>query len=189
VRRLLPALLRPVLLSLALLGAVLSAPVHAQAVGDPAPEFALLNGEGDLRRLSDFKGRPLLLNVWATWCPPCQEELPLLQRVADEVGEDALKVLLVNNNEGRERATSFLEASGVTLETLVDATREERGRFSDEGVQLDTTLGVLRRLRVRGMPTSVLVGANGIIRRVWVGLITPDTAAELLAEVGVVWAP
>lgn len=187
-RGFLPALLRPVLLGLAL-GGVLSAPVHAQGVGDPAPEFALLNSDGDLRRLSDFGGRPLLLNVWATWCPPCQEELPLLQRVADEVGEDALKVLLLNNNEGRERAAGFLEASGVTLETLVGATRAERAAFAERGTELDTTLGVLRRLRVRGMPTSVLIGPDGVIRGVWVGLVTPDTAAELLAEVGVVWTP
>lgn len=187
-RRLLAALLKSALLGLAL-GVALSTSVYAQEVGDPAPEFALLNGEGDLRRLSDFSGRLLLLNFWATWCLPCQEELPLLQRVADEVGEDVLKVLLVNNHEGRERAVSFLEAGGVGLETLVDATRAERAAFAERGTELDTTLGVLRRLRVRGMPTSVLVGADGIIRRVWVGLITPDVAAELLAEVGVVWAP
>jgi thioredoxin-related protein len=71
----------------------------------------------------------------------------------------------------------------------VDATREERARFSNEGVQLDDTLEVLRRYRVRGMPTSIFIDANGVVQGVWVGLITPAKVAELLAEVGITWQP
>lgn len=174
------------LLSFSLTAAPLA---HAQGVGSPAPDLTLLNTDGELRRLSDLGDRPVLLNFWATWCPPCQEELPLFQRVVDEVGDDTLKVLLINNNEGRDRVAAYLEANGIGLETLVDATRDERAAFSSSSAGLDDTLEVLRRYRVRGMPTSVFIGADGIIRGVWVGLVTPDKASELLAKIGVVWQP
>lgn len=161
----------------------------AQGVGSHAPDFTLMGARGVPRSFSTLTGRPMLLNFWATWCPPCQEELPLFQRVAEEVGNDALQVLLVNSSEGRERAEAYLQANNIGLETLVDPTREERARLSDEGVQLDDTLEVLRRYRVRGMPTSIFIDADGVVQGVWVGLITPDKVAELLAEVGIAWQP
>jgi len=161
----------------------------AQGVGIRAPDFTLMGAQGVPHSLSDLTGRPVLLNFWATWCPPCQEELPLFQRVAEEVGNDALQVLLVNSGEGRARAEAYLQANDIGLETLVDATREERQRFSSEDVQLDDTLEVLRRYRVRGMPTSIFIDASGVVQGVWVGLITPDKVAELLAEVGITWQP
>lgn len=161
----------------------------AQGVGSRAPDFTLMGAQGVPHSLSDLTGRPVLLNFWATWCPPCQEELPLFQQVAEEVGNDALQVLLVNSGEGRARAEAYLQANGIGLETLVDATREERQRFSSEDVQLDDTLEVLRRYRVRGMPTSIFIDASGVVQGVWVGLITPDKLAELLAEVGIAWQP
>lgn len=174
------------LLSLSLAGAPFS---YAQGVGSHAPDFTLMGAQGVPRSLSAFTGRPVLLNFWATWCPPCQEELPLFQRVAEEVGNDAFQVLLVNSGEGRARAEAYLQANDIGLETLVDATREERQRFSSEDVQLDDTLEVLRRYRVRGMPTSIFIDASGVVQGVWVGLITPDRVAELLAEVGITWQP
>jgi len=174
------------LLSLSLAGAPFS---YAQGVGNHAPEFTLMSAQGVPRSLNDLTGRPVLLNFWATWCPPCQEELPLFQRVAEEVGNDALQVLLVNSGEGRARAEAYLQANDIGLETLVDATREERQRLASEDVQLDDTLEVLRRYRVRGMPTSIFIDANGVVQGVWVGLITPDKVTGLLAEVGITWQP
>ncbi len=174
------------LLSLSMVGAPIS---YAQGVGSRAPDFTLMGAQGVPRSLSTLAGRPVLLNFWATWCPPCQEELPLFQRVAEEVGNDALRISLVNSGEGRERAEAYLQANNIGLETLVDATRKARARLSDEGVQLDDTLEVLRRYRVRGMPTSIFIDASGVVQGVWVGLITPDKVAELLAEVGITWQP
>lgn len=177
--------------TLALLVSLLSAALfltRAQGVGTPAPNFTLLRSDGEVVQLDDLKGRPVLLNVWATWCPPCTEELPFLERIALEV-EGALEVVLINNAESLERATAFLEAQDIGLKTLGNAARTERVRFRGAGVRLDTTQEVLRRYRVLGMPTSVFVGADGTIQAVWVGLVTPGKAAELLAEVGVTWQP
>ena len=161
----------------------------AQGVGSQAPDFLLVDQGGEPIRLSDFAGTPILLNFWATWCPPCREELPLFQRVAEEVGEGELQVLLVNNDEGRDRAIQFLEANNIELETALDATSEQRERFMNESLTPDSTLEVMRRYRARGMPTTIFIDADGIIQGVWVGLITPGKAAELLADIKVSWQP
>ena len=161
----------------------------AQGVGSQAPDFLLVDQDGEPVHLSDFAGTPILLNFWATWCPPCREELPLFQRVAEEVGEGELQVLLVNNDEGRDRAIQFLEANDIELETALDATSEQRERLMNEGLTPDSTLEVMRRYRARGMPTTIFIDADGIIQGVWVGLITPGKAVELLADIGVSWQP
>jgi cytochrome c biogenesis protein CcmG/thiol:disulfide interchange protein DsbE len=162
--------------------------VIAQGVGSQAPDFVLIDTTGNPIRLSDLQGTPILLNFWATWCPPCQEELPLFQRISDELGND-LQILLVNNNEGRERATAYLQAHDLTLQAAFDATRAEQEQLAREGVEVDTTLDVLRRYRARGMPTTIFIDEDGIIRGMWVGLITPAKTTELLAEIGVTWQP
>jgi cytochrome c biogenesis protein CcmG, thiol:disulfide interchange protein DsbE len=160
----------------------------AQGVGNQAPDFTLVDAEGEPVRLSELIGTPILLNFWATWCPPCREELPLFQTVADELNSD-LQVLLVNNNEGRERAVQYLQANDIGLDTALDATSEQREHLLRQGIALDSTVEVMRRYRARGMPTTVFIDKDGIIRGVWVGLITPAKTAELLAEIGVSWQP
>jgi cytochrome c biogenesis protein CcmG, thiol:disulfide interchange protein DsbE len=138
---------------------------------------------------ADLAGQVVLLNFWATWCPPCREELPLFRSIADELGGNTLQILLVNNNEGRERAVQYLQANDIGLDTVLDATSEQRERLLRQGIALDSTVEVMRRYRARGMPTTIFIDADGIIRGVWVGLITPAKTAELLVEIGVSWQP
>ena len=157
----------------------------AQRPGDEAPDFTLVDSSGEVLRLSDYRSRPVLLNFWATWCPPCQEELPLLQEMAGETPE--LTVLLVNAGEGLERAATYLEANGLTLPTAVDATDSQRERL--EGVSPEGTLEVVRRYRVRGMPTTFFIDAEGVIEGVFVGQLAPQTVADHLSAVGVTWEP
>ncbi len=165
----------------------------AQRVGDAAPDFRLVDAAGEPVSLSSFAGTPVVLNFWASWCPPCVEELPLFDRLEGEINEaeDApkVKVLLVNNNEDPEAAVSFLENLGVSLPSGFDATRDARETFRAQGETLDTTQEVLKRYRVRGMPTTFFIGADGVIRAVTVGGLTPAEAAENLAAIGVSWQP
>ena len=162
-------------LVLGLVFALLSA---AQQPGDAAPDFTLTDGAGAVVQLSDFRGEPVLLNFWATWCPPCADELPLFQRVADET---TVTVLLVNMGEGHARAAAYLEANALTLRTAVDAAGSAQG--------VEGTLEVARRYRVLGLPTSFFVGADGVLEEVSVGPLTPPMLAEQLEEIGVTWAP
>ena len=169
----------------------------AQRVGDVAPDFSLVNAAGKRVSLSSFAGTPVVLNFWASWCPPCVEELPLFNRLEGDINSQAdraegapgVNVLLVNNNEDPEAAASFLDSLGVSLPSGFDATRETREAFRARGEPLDATQDVLKRYRVRGMPTTFFIGADGVIRAVKVGGLTPAEAAESLITIGVTWQP
>ncbi len=157
------------------LGLVVAPLGAAQRPGDAAPDFTLTDGAGAVVSLSDFRGEPVLLNFWATWCPPCADELPLFQAVADET---LVSVLLVNMGEGQARAAAYLAANGLTLRTAVDSPASPEG-----------TLEVARRYRVLGLPTSFFVGADGVVAGVSVGPLAPQTLAEQLLKLGVQWEP
>jgi cytochrome c biogenesis protein CcmG/thiol:disulfide interchange protein DsbE len=161
----------------------------AQRVGEAAPDFRLVDAEGRLVRLADFRGRPVVLNFWATWCPPCLEELPLFQELSESLntpGDEANVVfLLLNNNENPELARGFLEAEGIRLRAVLEPDEAQREAYGDLG----RTLSVLRDYRVRGMPTTFFIDADGIIRGIKQGLISPGEASELLATIGLDWQP
>ncbi len=185
----LPKLILISIFSLFLLQAAL-----AQRIGDPAPDFSLVNKQGQLVTLADFQGKPLVLNVWATWCPFCVEELPLFQRIQDELQgrstEPEATILIVNNNESPAAAIRYLdEVVKVNLPAVFDATRDQRAQLSAEGVKLDSTVDVLKRYRVRGMPTTFFIDSTGVIQGIKVGLLTELEASQLLAQIGVEWLP
>ncbi len=151
----------------------------AQRPGDAAPDFTLTDGAGAVVHLSDLQGEPVLLNFWATWCPPCADELPLFQEVADET---PVTVLLVNMGEGQARAAAYLEVNGLSLRTAVDVA-------GSTPAEAEGTLEVARHYRVLGLPTSFFIGADGVVAGVSVGPLTPQTLAEQLLKVGVQWEP
>jgi peroxiredoxin len=120
----------------------------APEVGRRAPDFTLPDLGGTPVRLADFQGkRAVLINFWATWCPPCREEMPTLERVARELRET-------------------LQVLGVSIDTVAPAT--VRAFVRELGVSfpilLDPTLTVATRYRVRGLPTSFVVDREGIVR-------------------------
>lgn len=151
-----------------------------QGAGAPAPGFALPTLDGDVVDLEDFRGAPLLLNFWATWCPPCREELPLFQQASEAA--PGLQVFLINAGEERDRAARYFEANGLVLTTAVNPDGELPPGTED-------TLSVARRYRVRGMPTTFFIDSAGVVRSVYVGEITPAVLSDRLAEIGVAWTP
>ncbi len=166
----------------------------AQQLGQPAPEVTLVDAEGEVIRLSDFLGTPVVLNAWASWCAPCVEELPLFQRISDEVNGGteipALQFFLINNNEEPESALAFLRNDlGIDLLTGVDATREQRNAFKEQAVELDKTLDVIKNYRIRGMPSTFFIDADGLVQGVKIGFITPAETRALLASIGIDWNP
>lgn len=105
----------------------------------------LAGGRLDLER---FRGRPLFLNFWATWCVPCREEMPALDRLHDTYGNGRLVVLVVNFKESAESVQTFVRAQKLALP-----------------VALDRDGSASQQLRVRGLPESFLIDAQG--RLVW----------------------
>ena len=155
----------------------------AQEVGSLAPGFALLDGEGRKVALDDFAGTAVVLNFWATWCLPCVEELPLLQQASEALGEE-VEFLLINSSEDAEVAAAYLREQEITLRAGLDPTRRKRAELD-----LDTTTDVLRRYHVFGVPTTIFIGAQGVVQSIKKGPLSASDLAERLAELGVPWQP
>ena len=103
--------------------------LYTSAPGDPAPEFEapLLDGAGTLS-LDDLRGRPAMLNFWASWCKPCVEELPLLQRTHEQIAPRGGVVVGVNYKDISEDALRFARRSKITYDNL----RDPDGRYAED---------------------------------------------------------
>jgi thiol-disulfide isomerase/thioredoxin len=111
----------------------------------PATLFRDLDGR--TIRLSDLRGRAVLINFWATWCEPCRAEMPTLQQVADLYGPEKLAVLAVNVKDSDAKVRQFMTSTAMNLPVLPDP----------EG-------SIARQWQVRIFPTTVLIGADGRAR-------------------------
>lgn len=112
--------------------------------GQAAPVLQALDLQGKVWRLSELRGRAVVLNFWATWCPPCRAEMPSLQQLAEIYGPEKLVVLAVNVSEGPRRINQYVQASGLTLPVLLDANGE-----------------IARQWGANVLPTTILIDAAG----------------------------
>lgn len=117
------------------------------AVGRPAPNFSLAAVDREQISLEDFAGQVVMLNFWATWCEPCQNEMPAMQRVYERYRDEGFAILAINYLEKEGEVKRFLESVGVTFP-----------------VAYDITAGVHDMYLVRGWPTSVFIDRDGIVR-------------------------
>ena len=99
--------------------------IHNVEVGDEAPEFELAGGV----RLADYRGKLVLLNFWATWCPPCIAEVPSLNRLYGRFREDGLVILAVSVDEQEDVYRRFLDRYGVKFPTVRDPERIVSSRY------------------------------------------------------------
>ena len=93
-------------------------------VGDDAPDFSLMSDRGQTIQLQDFRGKLLVLNFWATWCPPCLEELPSLNRFHERLASQGVVVLGVSIDEDADLYRQFLKKAGVQFPTVLDPGRK-----------------------------------------------------------------
>jgi peroxiredoxin len=135
-------------------------------VGDAAPDFELTTLEGETLSLSQFKGRPVLLSIGATWCPDCRLEAPLLQEVHEVYPE--LVVLLVDSKESPEVVQRFADEFGLTHPILLD--RDGK---------------VMELYQVFAIPTELFIDAEGVIQAKLVERITPELLIEKLPLIGI----
>ena len=140
--------------------------------GSLAPDFVISDFDGARHRLSDFRGTPVYVNFWATWCIPCQRELPDVQELADRHKDD-LAVITVNRSEPLDRAEAFFG----NIEKL---NGEPGIHFDVDGLDPDDTL--YNEYRGLGMPVSVFIDANGMVVKVFNGLIDLSIMEESGAE-------
>ena len=140
--------------------------------GSLAPDFEISGFDGSRQRLSDYRGKPVLLNFWATWCIPCQIELPEMQELLDR-HKDELAIITVNRAEPLDRAENFFR----NIEKL---NGDPGISFTVDGMDPDDTL--YNEYRGLGMPVSVFIDANGKVVKVFNGLIDLSIMEESLAE-------
>ncbi len=150
---------------------------RAQA-GLPAPDATFQDSEGEPVTLADFAGRPVLLNLWATWCAPCVAELPTLDGLA---AREAGRMSVITVSQDSDGADS--EGRGETAAAKVDAFFS-RAKFAQLGAYLDAESALMTQLGVQVLPTTILYDAAG--KEVWrvTGELdwTGDRARRLLAE-------
>lgn len=135
--------------------------------GQFAPDFALRDADGRLVRLSDLRGKVVWVNFWASWCVPCKEELPNIQKVYDEKRAEGLEVLAVNWQEDLETASEFFESTGLHLPML-----------------LDKTGSVYTQYRLQGLPDSFFIDREGNITALQFGFLSEAKMRERLAAAG-----
>ena len=127
-------------------------------VDELAPDFRLTDLDGKVVMLSDFRGKTVVLNFWASWCPPCREEMPEFQELWDERGEDGADDLVMI-------ALDFL-----VQDTMTDARNFIEGNGFTFPVLFDTADGdVATRYGVRGLPATFFIDRNGIVRTTALG--------------------
>jgi peroxiredoxin len=153
-----------------------SAPQLGQLVhvGQPAPDFTLDDLHRQTRSLSDYRGSVILLNFWATWCPPCRIELPTLQAVYEKLGDQGLVVLGLNwtQVDTAQQIEPYIQSLGVTFPVLLDP----------DGLVADSIYPL------QGLPTSVIIDRTGVVRQISVGPL-PANSLETQLETLLVPAP
>lgn len=98
-----------------------------------APDFAMPDLEGQLVRLEDLQGKVVVLNLWATWCPPCVEEMPTLEELHRELGDEGVVVLAVSQDEEPARVGPWIAERDFTFPVLLDPAAEVGHRFGVSG--------------------------------------------------------
>ena len=123
-------------------------------VGFLAPDFSLVNQNGEIVQLSDLRGQPILLNFWASWCGPCRSEMPSMEKVYRELNGGGVEILAVNSTiqDDPGAANQFARELGLTFPILFDTTGE-----------------ATRQYLVRALPTSFFIDRYGIIQEIVVG--------------------
>jgi DsbE subfamily thiol:disulfide oxidoreductase len=132
--------------------------------GFAAPDFELQSLSGQTVSLDDYAGQVVIVNLWATWCPPCRLEMPGLNRFHTAHKDQGLVVLAVNAQEAEPQVASFIEEMGFTFQVLLDSQGQ-----------------VISRYDVRSFPTTFVIDRQGVIQYVHTGAITVE---QLQAVVG-----
>lgn len=130
-----------------------SNPIRA---GAEAPDFTAVNSKGEQVRLSDYRGKTVMINFWASWCTPCVREMPLVHELAQQHRND-VETLFVNVGESKGTISEFLKSHQFDFPVILDAT----GKISS-------------LYRITGLPATLLIDQTGQLRHILLGELTED---------------
>ncbi|HEY2421957.1 MAG TPA: thiol-disulfide oxidoreductase ResA [Neobacillus sp.] len=136
------------------------------AVGTLAPDFVLSDMQGNVHRLSDYKGQGVFLNFWGTWCPPCKKEMPYINNQYHQFNGKGVQVLTVDINESQLAVNQF--AKGLKL---------------DFPIMIDTDKQVMSAYGIDTLPATFLVDKNGKVIKYFTGELTENKIRNFMEEI------
>ncbi|HEY3365756.1 MAG TPA: redoxin domain-containing protein [Symbiobacteriaceae bacterium] len=142
------------------------APGTGIAVGAKAPDFELKGIDGKSYKLSDLKGKAVMIDFFATWCPSCREEIPLLQETYKTYQGQGFVILAVDMQEQEKVVKQFQQEKGITFPIVLDA--EEK---------------VTKMYDIVPLPTAYFVDKNGVVQAKWTGSLTRPQLLQLIKKV------
>jgi peroxiredoxin len=130
-----------------------------------APDFELSDHHGKKVRLHDLRGKVVFLNFWATWCPPCIHEMPMMQQLLDSRKQQAFALLALNLQESQEDVAQFMKKKGLQFPALLDSEGRTAASY-----------------KVRGLPASYLIDCSGNLLGAVTGILqwTSEATQTLL---------
>jgi peroxiredoxin len=126
-------------------------------VGASLGNFTLTDLNGQKVQLSDYEGKVVLVNAWATWCPPCRAEMPDINAYYQAHQKDGFMVLAINAGDSLDKAASFAQSNRLAFPVL-----------------LDSNLSLLDSLAIHDFPTSIVIGRDGRVKHIQVGMFSPE---------------
>jgi len=137
------------------------------AVGTQVEDFQLVDLEGKAQRLSQYRGKVVLVNFWATWCKPCTTEMPAMQTTYDKLRDKGFVVLAINELEDEAKVREHIKQYGHTFPVLMDRENKVANQFG-----------------VFGLPVSVFIDEKGIVREyIKGGLLTEQLIHDVVARI------
>jgi thiol-disulfide isomerase/thioredoxin len=132
----------------------------------PAPELDLITLDGTPVSLGDFRGSVVLVNLWATWCPPCREEMPTLQIFYEKYKENGFVLIAIDQEETLEVVQPFVEEYGLTFPIWLDENYQAQKEF-----------------KTMSLPSSYVIDRDGQVRLMWIGGISKNNLEKYVPDI------
>lgn len=135
-------------------------------VGDSAPDFELVDMQGNKHRLSEYKGQGVFLNFWGTWCKPCEKEFPIINKYYQEYQDEGIQVLAVNIAESDFTVQKYIDRKGLAFPVLIDKTKSVMSAFN-----------------INPLPTTFLINSEGKIEKIITGEMSDANILQAMKQI------